>query len=51
LFTKYRIAKNLEKGIAEPKIELNEEVNFVLYESLKEIIESKKYQYEYTRAC
>jgi signal transduction histidine kinase len=48
LLNKYKVAKNLENGIAEPKIELNEEVNFVLYESLKEIIESKKYQYEYT---
>jgi PAS domain S-box-containing protein len=50
LMGKYRIAKNFENGIEEPKKEEIEEIAFDLYKSLTDILESKRYQYEYTKA-
>jgi signal transduction histidine kinase len=50
LMEKYRIAKNFENGIEEPKREEIDDVAFDLYKSLTDILETKRYQYEYTKA-
>jgi signal transduction histidine kinase len=49
LLEKYRIAKNLEKGIKETKKEDPKEEKFELNESLKKVIESKRYQSKYKK--